>query len=154
MHSIRSGVAPCSHTVPSFQPRKVPRHVCSAAKQPLSKELVVGIDLGTTNSAVACIRNGKPLCLPNKHGDTLTPSVVKFNPDGSIIVGKEAKQKPNETTYYSVKRLIGRTFDDPAVQEEAGRLAFKVGVSKRFSAVAYHVVGQQVHMTCCHSMDL
>jgi molecular chaperone DnaK (HSP70) len=106
--------------------------VCAAAggqQQQAAKELVVGIDLGTTNSAVACIKKGKPVCLPNKHGDTLTPSVVHFGPDGEPVVGKEAKKLAADTTYYSVKRLIGRAYSDPVVQEEQQRLAYKVRAS-------------------------
>eukprot|EP00882_Tetradesmus_deserticola_P027828 GHRQ01030957.1.p1 GENE.GHRQ01030957.1~~GHRQ01030957.1.p1 ORF type:complete len:178 (+),score=62.21 GHRQ01030957.1:67-600(+) len=91
-------------------------------------ELVVGMDLGTTNSAIAYMHDGKPICIPNELGDTLTPSVVAFQPGGSSLVGRAAKQQDPRTTYYSVKRLIGRTWDDPAVQEERSRLAYEVGV--------------------------
>ena len=94
-------------------------------------DVVVGIDLGTTNSAVAYIVDGKPQCIPNALGDTLTPSIVSFQADGSTLVGLAAKQAQRQapsTTYYSVKRLIGRTWDDPAVQSEAPRLAYNVGV--------------------------
>lgn len=86
----------------------------------------MGIDLGTTNSAVARIKDGKPVCIANAAGDTLTPSVVAFLEDGSSLVGKDARRRPGPNTFYSVKRLIGRTFEDPVVQEEAGRLAYQV----------------------------
>lgn len=94
-----------------------------------SGEVVVGIDLGTTNSAVAHMVDGQPVCIPNSLGDTLTPSIVSFQPDGTTTVGRAAKQaqaKSPDTTYYSVKRLIGRSWSDPAVQEEAKRLAYTV----------------------------
>lgn len=90
------------------------------------QEVVVGIDLGTTNSAIARLVDGKPVCILNQQGDTLTPSVVSFLPDGSTVVGRSAKQQDPQSTYYSVKRLIGRQFVDPAVQEERTRLAYKV----------------------------
>lgn len=90
------------------------------------QELVVGIDLGTTNSAVAHIVAGKPACIPNRLGDTLTPSVVAFQPGGATLVGRAAKGQPAGSTYYSVKRLIGRAWDDPVVQEEQQRLAYTV----------------------------
>lgn len=89
----------------------------------------MGIDLGTTNSAVAYIVDGHPVCIPNALGDSLTPSVVSFQPDGTTLVGlpaKQAQSKSPGTTYYSVKRLIGRSWSDAAVQEEAGRLAYPV----------------------------
>jgi molecular chaperone DnaK len=103
-------------------------------------DLVVGIDLGTTNSAVARIdpRTGLARCVPNADGDTLTPSVVAFLPpssddgDGQTppLVGRAARrQAPSNprNTYSSVKRLIGRKRDDPAVEEEARRLAGRGG---------------------------
>lgn len=93
------------------------------------KEVVVGIDLGTTNSAVAHMVDGQPVCIPNSLGDTLTPSVVSFQPDGTTLVGRAAKQaqsKNPSTTYYSVKRLIGRSWSDPVVQDETRRLAYPV----------------------------
>lgn len=89
----------------------------------------MGIDLGTTNSAVAHIVDGQPVCIPNQAGDTLTPSIVSFQADGSTLVGRAAKQaqsKSPDTTYYSVKRLIGRSWADAAVQQEAARLAYTV----------------------------
>lgn len=101
----------------------------AGASPPASREVVVGIDLGTTNSAVAYIVDGQPVCIPNSLGDTLTPSVVSFQPDGITTVGRAAKQaqgKNPSTTYYSVKRLIGRSWSSPAVQEEAQRLAYTV----------------------------
>jgi hypothetical protein len=102
-----------------------PSRRCQAARQPTA-EIVVGIDLGTTNSAVAHIVNGKPVCIPNALGDTLTPSVVSFHPGGGTTVGLAAKGQDPCTTYYSVKRIIGRSWADPAVQAERERLAYTV----------------------------
>ena len=104
---------------------------CAVARGGKKPEVVVGIDLGTTNSAVAYIENGKPRTIPNSERERITPSIVTFLPDGEVLVGKPAKrvaaQHPTDT-FYSVKRLIGRPFSDPAVQEELPRLAYKVGV--------------------------
>ncbi|GBF90941.1 molecular chaperone [Raphidocelis subcapitata] len=87
---------------------------------------VVGIDLGTTNSAVARIKNGAPVCIPNSDGDALTPSIVAFGEGGATLVGRAARGQPAATTYYSVKRVIGRGADDPIAKEEAGRLAYEL----------------------------
>ncbi|KAG2438835.1 hypothetical protein HXX76_005375 [Chlamydomonas incerta] len=96
-------------------------------------QTLVGIDLGTTNSAVAYIETGKPKCIPNADGETITPSVVSVLKDGEVVVGKRAQRQAvlhPAATYYSVKRLIGRRADDPAVREEAGRLPYKVSADE------------------------
>ncbi|KXZ47004.1 hypothetical protein GPECTOR_39g498 [Gonium pectorale] len=106
------------------------RLVVHAKLRDFQREVVVGIDLGTTNSAVACIEGGKPKCIPNADGETITPSVVSVLKDGEVLVGRRAVRQAvlnPGTTYYSVKRIIGRAYDDPAVQEEAARLAYKLG---------------------------
>ncbi|KAF5834867.1 Hsp70 protein-domain-containing protein [Dunaliella salina] len=101
-----------------------------AGQQARPRETVVGIDLGTTNSAVAYIEaGGKPRCIPNEEGSKTTPSVVAFLPEGEVTVGNRAKREANRhpgTTYSSTKRLIGRKFDDPVVQQEQPRLPFQV----------------------------
>ncbi|KAG1666877.1 hypothetical protein FOA52_013510 [Chlamydomonas sp. UWO 241] len=94
------------------------------------REVVVGIDLGTTNSCVAVIESGRPRCVLNPHGSTLTPSVVSFLEGGVVAVGRDAKRMVATAptlTFSSVKRLIGRKFDDPVVQEDIPRLPYKVG---------------------------
>lgn len=96
------------------------------------REVVVGIDLGTTNSAIAIIEGGKPRCIPNTHGSNLTPSVVCFKEDGDVVVGREARRMSSlqpRTTYSSVKRLIGRQYADPLVQQELRNLTYKVRYS-------------------------
>jgi molecular chaperone HscA len=79
-------------------------------------ELIVGIDLGTTNSLVAYIKDGEPVAVKGKNGkSTLVPSVVHFNPDGKVQVGDAAKAKliaDPENTIYSVKRLMGKSYHD------------------------------------------
>lgn len=90
---------------------------------------MVGIDLGTTNSAVAIVEGGKPICIPNTDGDTTTPSIVSVLGGGKVVVGKLARRQAvlhPDATYYSVKRLIGRPYIDPAVQEEVPRVAYQV----------------------------
>ena len=74
---------------------------------------IVGIDLGTTNSLVAYLdaQTNQPKCIPGPYGSTLCPSVVSFDPDGSVIVGEAARGRlltQPERTIYSVKRLMGR----------------------------------------------
>ncbi|MBM3776651.1 MAG: Fe-S protein assembly chaperone HscA [Acidimicrobiia bacterium] len=88
---------------------------------------VVGIDLGTTNSLVACVRDGVPVVIRDSRGDALVPSVVSFAEDGTVYVGREAQRRLlTETgrTVYSVKRFMGRGVDD--VVDEARRLPFRV----------------------------
>ncbi|MCY7328158.1 MAG: Hsp70 family protein, partial [Saprospiraceae bacterium] len=78
------------------------------------QEVIVGIDLGTTNSLVAYLRNGQPVCVSGADGQpTLVPSVVHFAADGSILVGDAAKEKlitDPAHTIYSVKRLMGKSY--------------------------------------------
>src|SRR5687768_11570458 len=88
---------------------------------------VVGIDLGTTNSLVAYVKNGAPEVIRDASGDALVPSVVSFGQDGTVFVGREAQRRlltaPTRTVY-SVKRFMGRGVDD--VQDEAVMLPFRV----------------------------
>jgi molecular chaperone DnaK len=93
---------------------------------------IVGIDLGTTNSLVAHIdaRTGQPKCIPGPTGNTLCPSVVSLDPDGSIIVGEPARRRlltQPERTIYSVKRLMGRGPAD--VQSELRLFPFRIDPS-------------------------
>jgi Fe-S protein assembly chaperone HscA len=90
---------------------------------------IVGIDLGTTNSLVAYTESqtGQPKCIPGPYGDTLCPSVVSLDPDGSIIVGEAARRRlltQPERTIYSVKRLMGRGPAD--VQGELKLFPFRI----------------------------
>ncbi len=90
---------------------------------------ILGIDLGTTNSCMAVIEGGQPKVLENKEGVRTTPSVVGITKTGERLVGKLAKNQSvvnPENTLYSVKRLIGRRWDDPEVQRELKMLPFKV----------------------------
>src|SRR5580700_2932845 len=90
---------------------------------------IVGIDLGTTNSLVAYTdsQSGQPKCIPGPYGDTLCPSVVSLDPDGSIIVGEAARRRlltQPERTIYSVKRLMGRGPVD--IQSELKLFPFRI----------------------------
>ncbi len=90
---------------------------------------IIGIDLGTTNSCVAVMEGGKPKVIENAEGDRTTPSVVAFGADEEVLVGQPAKRQAvtNPTdTIYAVKRLIGRRFDEPAVQKDIDLVPFKI----------------------------
>jgi molecular chaperone DnaK len=90
---------------------------------------VVGIDLGTTNTVVAAFRDGQGAALPDERDKTLIPSVVSFHPNGSVLVGQAAKDRrvldPN-STIFSVKRLIGRSWDTEEVRKARSRLPFEM----------------------------
>lgn len=84
---------------------------------PHSVHLAVGIDLGTTNSLVATVKNGEAVVLEDEKGSALLPSVVRYLPDGTVQVGREALQRAAEdpqNTISSAKRLIGRTLSEIA----------------------------------------
>ncbi len=88
---------------------------------------VVGIDLGTTNSCVAVMEGGKPTVIANAEGFRTTPSVVAFAKNGDRLVGQIAKRQSvmnPENTFYSVKRFIGRRFDE--ITHEATEVSYKV----------------------------
>src|ERR671914_838921 len=91
---------------------------------------VLGIDLGTTNSCMAVIEAGEPTVLENSEGGRITPSVVALNPrSGERYVGQTAKRQSvtnPENTIFSVKRLMGRKFDDAEVQTAIRRLPYKI----------------------------
>src|SRR3990172_2662656 len=76
---------------------------------------IVGIDLGTTNSVVAVMEGGEPIVIPTAEGSRLLPSVVAFNKNGERMVGQVAKRQAvvnPENTIYSIKRFMGRRFDE------------------------------------------
>ena len=88
---------------------------------------VVGIDLGTTNSAIAVVEGGQPVVIPNAEGGRITPSVVAFTKTGEIIVGSTARRQAAvnpKNTVYSIKRFMGRRFDQ--VRDEAGMVSYEV----------------------------
>jgi molecular chaperone DnaK len=88
---------------------------------------IIGIDLGTTNSVVAVMQGGEPTVIPNQEGARTTPSVVAITKGGERLVGQVAKRQSitnPENTVYSIKRFMGRRYDE--VQEEAKRVPYKV----------------------------
>ena len=89
---------------------------------------IIGIDLGTTNSCVAIMENGRPKIIENSEGSRTTPSTVCFN-NKEILVGASAKRQAvtNPTnTIYEVKRLMGKRFNEPTVQEDLKTLSYRV----------------------------
>ncbi|MDZ8107570.1 MAG: molecular chaperone DnaK [Nostoc sp. DedQUE12a] len=88
---------------------------------------VVGIDLGTTNSCVAVMEGGQPMVIANAEGQRITPSVVAYTKTGDRLVGQIARRQAvmnPENTFYSVKRFIGRKFDE--VTHEATEVSYKI----------------------------
>ncbi len=90
---------------------------------------VIGIDLGTTNSCVAIMSGGDPVVIANAEGSRTTPSVVAINDKGERLIGQIAKRQAitnPENTIFSIKRLMGRRFRSPQVQDAVKRLPYKV----------------------------
>jgi len=90
---------------------------------------VIGIDLGTTNSCVAVMEAGEPVVIPNSEGGRVTPSVVAISKTGERLVGTVAKRQAvtnPQNTVYSIKRLMGRKFDDDEVQRDQKLLSYKI----------------------------
>ncbi len=88
---------------------------------------IIGIDLGTTNSVVAIMEGNEPKVIVNEEGSNTTPSVVAFTKDGEILVGQVAKRQAianPENTIFSIKRFMGRSWDE--VQDEVKRVPYKV----------------------------
>ena len=90
---------------------------------------IVGIDLGTTNSVIAVLEGGEPTVITTAEGSRLTPSIVAFTKTGERLVGQTAKRQATinpENTIFSVKRFIGRHFDDPETAEDRSRLPYPI----------------------------
>jgi molecular chaperone DnaK len=90
---------------------------------------VIGIDLGTTNSCVAVMEGTTPKVIENAEGARTTPSIVAFTDDGERLVGQPAKRQAvtnPERTFFAIKRLIGRTFDDPMTKKDMGLVPYKI----------------------------
>jgi molecular chaperone DnaK len=94
-----------------------------------NKNVVIGIDLGTTNSCVAIMEGGKVKIIENAEGERTTPSIVAFTQDGERLVGQPAKRQAvtnAQNTFYAIKRLIGRRFEDKALQSVIGASPYKI----------------------------
>ncbi|AQU89496.1 molecular chaperone DnaK [Candidatus Carsonella ruddii] len=90
---------------------------------------IIGIDLGTTNSCVAVLNNGKPQVIENSEGGRTTPSVVGYTDDNRIIVGLPAKRQAitnPKNTLYAIKRLIGRKYTDDIVQKDIKMVPYNI----------------------------
>ena len=90
---------------------------------------VIGIDLGTTNSCVAVMEGASPKVIENSEGARTTPSIVAFTDDGERLVGQPAKRQGvtnPERTFFAIKRLIGRSFDDPMTKKDMGLVPYKI----------------------------
>src|SRR4051794_24377901 len=90
---------------------------------------VIGIDLGTTNSCVAVMDGKSPKVIENAEGMRTTPSIVAFSDDGERLVGQPAKRQAvtnPERTFFAVKRLIGRRYDDPMVEKDKKLVPYKI----------------------------
>src|SRR5579864_4845978 len=90
---------------------------------------IIGIDLGTTNSCVAIMDGKQPKVIENAEGARTTPSVVAILDDGERLVGQPAKRQAvtNPTnTFFAIKRLIGRKFDDPVVAKDKGMVPYEI----------------------------
>src|SRR5689334_8396200 len=90
---------------------------------------VIGIDLGTTNSVVGVMEAGEPTVLDNNEGSRLTPSIVAITKSGERLVGQVAKRQAvtnPENTVFSIKRLMGRKYDDPEVQRTIKSVPYKI----------------------------
>jgi len=90
---------------------------------------VIGIDLGTTNSCIAVMEGGEPVVIPNAEGARTTPSIVAINKNGERLVGEVAKRQAitnPENTVASIKRFMGRKFDDPEVDRDKRLMPYKV----------------------------
>ncbi len=90
---------------------------------------VIGIDLGTTNSCVAVMEGSSPKVIENAEGARTTPSIVAFTQDGERLVGQAAKRQAvtnPENTYFAIKRLIGRRFEDPMTKKDMEMVPYKI----------------------------
>lgn len=104
---------------------------------------IIGIDLGTTNSAVAIIEGGQPKIIENAEGMRTTPSIVALAKNGDTMVGVTAKRQSitnPKNTIYQIKRFIGHNFDEPEVQKDIKAVPFEtrkaanVGIEVKFGA--------------------
>lgn len=90
---------------------------------------IIGIDLGTTNSVMAVMEGGEPIVIPSAEGERLIPSVVAINKNGERLVGRPARNQAvvnPENTIFSIKRFMGRKYDDREVQKAITRVPYKV----------------------------
>src|SRR5512142_2585188 len=90
---------------------------------------IIGIDLGTTSSVVAVMEGGEPVVIPSAEGERLVPSVVAVNKNHERLIGRVARNQSvvnPENTVFSIKRFMGRKFNDPEVQRALARVPYRV----------------------------
>src|SRR3989344_3139500 len=90
---------------------------------------ILGIDLGTTNSAIAIVQSGEPNIIENAEGGRTTPSVIALSKTGERLVGQIARRQAvtnPKNTIYQIKRFIGHNFDEPAVQKDKAAVPFEM----------------------------
>src|SRR5579864_3331370 len=95
----------------------------------MANEKVIGIDLGTTNSCVAVVEDGRPVVIPNRGGYKTTPSMVAIAENGKRLVGHIAKRQAvtnAEHTVYAAKRLIGRKWSSPQAKQAVEAYPYKI----------------------------
>jgi len=98
-------------------------------RESYSMSKIIGIDLGTTNSCVAIMDGKQPKVIENAEGARTTPSVVAFMEDGERLVGQPAKRQAvtnPSNTFFAIKRLIGRTYNDPMVEKDKGMVPYEI----------------------------
>src|ERR671921_2889269 len=116
---------------------------------------IIGIDLGTTNSVVAVMEGGEPTVITNSEGGRTTPSVVAFTKDGNRLVGQVAKRQAvtnPENTVYSIKRFMGRRFDE--VSEEIKQVPYKVQAAGRIAGLEVaRIVNEPTAAALAYGLD-
>ena len=107
---------------------------------------IIGIDLGTTNSCVAVLEGGEPAVITSPEGGRTTPSIVGFAKDGERLVGQAAKRQAvvnPEQTVFSIKRLMGRKFEDSNVKLDVSRLPYSI--DRASNGDAHVTMGEQLY---------
>src|ERR671917_2213531 len=103
---------------------------------------IIGIDLGTTNSVVAVMEGGEPTVIPSAEGNRTVPSVVAFSKQGERLVGQIAKRQAitnPANTIYSIKRFMGRRWDDPEVQRSKDLVPYTLARDPKSDGVRVEV---------------
>ncbi len=114
----------------------------------MDRETIIGIDLGTTNSEVAVIRDGRPAVLPGEDGDPILPSVVGLDPQGNLLVGKAARNQyvlAPERTVRSIKRKMG--------QEVTVKLGDQTFTPQEISAIILRTLKQRAEAALGHPVS-
>src|SRR6187399_188625 len=103
---------------------------------------IIGIDLGTTNSVVAVMEGGEPTVIPSAEGGRTIPSVVAFTKGGERLVGQVAKRQAitnPQNTVFSIKRFMGRRWDDPEVQKTSKLVPYSIKKDPKSDGVAVKI---------------